>query len=499
MVEFSGYFRMMARDDFGAGSSTLGYQPAQGRLMNETPWLMLGVTTHLMQSENKRDIRSDLFFRVEGGSFRNSDSGFGSLANYRFTLLYLTVENAVFNHSHVQVGSIWYNMGYIGMYDAYVSQLFWETVGLRVGQKIPDKLEYFVAVGDSGYSMQQERLTTNTNFSTVGYNTTPTLGALAKYTWTTSPVKDWFRWAESFQSGAGFQLMLERSPAGSPNAPYQTPGIPYIDVIRGEALQNWLLQNPGLQDYFPNAVNRSSPAWKASLWLGFNLKDRLGPVKLMWNDMSFSFVRKRADRFVDETYNGITKRIYTNDFTDERYEFIFADEMQWQVWKDRLDINLGTIMIFSWDKDNVYKPSEANRNLMTFTVRPQFYITSILHALMEVSYTTEFSTLGNLYREHYDSIEASTAGSPDMRGLEYGDTNRRNSLQLKLGPVLNPNGRGIYNRPTIRLLFGMQLSNVHAAFPNNYSPALNSNNVFSYGEDRHEHYMVSLEVEHWWN
>lgn len=498
-VSFSGYFRMMARDDFGAGSTTLGYQPAQGRLMNETPWLMLGVNTTMIRNEKPNDIKSDLFFRIEGGSFRNADTGFGSLANYRFTLLHLSVENAVVQHSLVQIGTIWYNMGYIGMYDAYVSQLFWETVGIRFGQRIADKLEYFLAVGDSGYSLLQERLNTNTSFPTTGYNSTPTFGGLVKYNWSTSPLKDFFKWAERFETGIGFQMMIERSTLGSPNAPYQTPGIPYEDVIRGEGLKNWLAKNPGLQDYFPTPSNRNSSFWKISFWNGFNIARKFGPVKLNWNDTSVSFARKRPDRYVEETHQGITKKIYVNDFTNKRHELIIADEMQWTLIKDRLDVNLGTIMIFSWDNDNTIKPSEANRNLYTFTVRPQFYFTSILHALLEVSYTTEVSTLGNLYREHFDSIESSTGGSPDNRGLEYGETNMRNTLQVKLGPVLNPNGRGIYNRPTIRLLFGVQLSNVHAAFPNNYVPALNSNNVFNYGKDVNEHYMVSLEVEHWWN
>ena len=86
---------------------------------------------------------------------------------------------------------------------------------------------------------------------------------------------------------------------------------------------------------------------------------------------------------------------------------------------------------------------------------------------------------------------------PDSRGLEMGDASVRNTMQLKGGLVLNPTGLGIYARPSIRLLYGVQYSSAQAAFGNGFSESLGQFNEFPVGSDRHWHHLISLESEGW--
>ena len=85
----------------------------------------------------------------------------------------------------------------------------------------------------------------------------------------------------------------------------------------------------------------------------------------------------------------------------------------------------------------------------------------------------------------------------DTRGLEFGDAAVRNSWQLKTGIVLNPTGFGIYARPSIRLLYGFQYSNQHAAFGNAFVQTLNQFDSFKPTGTIAWHHLVSLESEGW--
>ena len=67
---------------------------------------------------------------------------------------------------------------------------------------------------------------------------------------------------------------------------------------------------------------------------------------------------------------------------------------------------------------------------------------------------------------------------------------------MKLGPVLNPFGEGIFSRPSLRLLYGAQWSNVHNAFGNHFVDSLDDFNVFG-TDERHWHHVIALEAETW--
>ena len=95
-----------------------------------------------------------------------------------------------------------------------------------------------------------------------------------------------------------------------------------------------------------------------------------------------------------------------------------------------------------------------------------------------------------------NSIFSNTEGRPDVRGLEFGDSDTRNTFQLKAGPVLQPTGRGIFNRPSLRFLYGMQYSSQNNAFGNAFVDTIDQYNDFQPVEQR-IHHLVAAEAEVW--
>ena len=94
------------------------------------------------------------------------------------------------------------------------------------------------------------------------------------------------------------------------------------------------------------------------------------------------------------------------------------------------------------------------------------------------------------------AVFANTHGLADSRGFEIGDSDTRDTWQLKAGIVLNPNGRGIFIRPSLRLLYGLQYSSQNQAWGNAFSDSLDQYNIFS-GTERHWHSVIAIEAEAW--
>lgn len=500
---FNSYFRISAQDDFGYNAATLGWSPFYGRLMNETPWMMAQFGYHILRPEKISDPRATFILRLEGGSFRNTDKDSGSLAKFSFTQVYLETENIPVRHFVTVTGSLWYNMGYIGIYDNFTAQVFWETMGIRAGQRY-DKLEYYIGAGDSGYNIYQSRKN-NSDFKHLDYNTIPTLGALLKLNlYKFGFMKPVAGVLPYIQLGVSYQHMWERENSSLPGAPGQTPIILYSDVMRREVLKKFLAENPGQGDFFPFSQSQSANYFRGTFWLGF-AGPQFGPVALRWNDLSIKIERKAPEIGYTETYNGESKDIYISEFTNERYELLIMDEMHWQLIPERLDMNIGLAFGSSWDNDNTVRPDDYNKVSMSAVIRPQFYFNNFLHYLLEVSLAKEISTIGLRYREHHDSVMSNNGlaldgyPAPDTQGLQWGDTDTKYTLQVKTGPVLNPTGRGIYARPSVRLLFGAQYSNVHAAFGNTLVESFDRRNNFRVNKDIHWHYMVRIEAEHWFS
>ncbi|RME03886.1 MAG: hypothetical protein D6805_04945 [Planctomycetota bacterium] len=481
LLEYEGYFRVYARTDFGKGAKTLGWWNLYGRLMNERPWFTFGISQKFLRQRSETDPGVRVYGRIEGDSFRVGDEKQGSLSSFSLTQIYLEVVNIPYRHFVVQLGTLWYNMGYIGIYDWYVAQSFWETVGVRAGMRYRD-MEWFVALGDSGYDVYQRRKQT---FEDAGYDSVPTVGGLFK-------VKLGEVWL-----GSSVMLRYEFGDSASKNAPRQTDSVDYRDVLRGDVLERYLDANPSDPngDFFPASRAVDDFSWRWTFWLGFG-GVRLGGIRLRWNDFSVSLEKKPADQALRFSANGVTKDVYISRFTDERYELLVLDESYWEL-SSRVDMVMGIFFSYAWDGDNRYRPDDQNRLAFSILFRPQIYLTDYFHLLNEVSFAVERSLIGNRYREHFDSLTTNTDGVFDPEGLEWGDTDIKYTLQFKTGLVFNPFGKGIYNRPSIRLLFGVQYSNVHAAFKNSYEESLARQNLFNARKDLHWHYMISLEVEHW--
>lgn len=494
---FNMYFRMSAQDDFGYNSPTLGWGPFYGRLMNETPWLMADFGYHVVRPETPGGERATLFMRIEGGSFRGYNVGQGSLGNFNINHIWLETENVLLKTLVTQTGNLWYNMGYIGIFDNFTSQVFYDTIGFRAGQRTK-WFEYFAGVGDSGWTTYRNR--TYDGWDGHQYATIPTVGGLVKLNLYEFQALKGFsnRFMPKWQIGTTFQMMWERENETLRGAPYQTPNVQYADVMRGEAFKKFMLENPGNADFFPWAQPARGNYWRYTAWTGFGGPE-IGPFKVYWNDLSVRFEKKAPQIAVKETYDGETKDIYISQFTDERYEFSLYDEIQLRLLPNHFDLNMGFGFGKSWDNDNRIRPDDYNMTRYAFVIRPMWYITEHLHYLLELVYAREKSTIGNRYREHFNSIKSNTQGAPDTEGLEWGDTDTKYTYQIKTGFTINPAGRGIYSRPVIRLLYGVQHSNVQAAFGNSFEESLNRRNQFNLNRDIHWHHMARVEVEHWFS
>ena len=184
------------------------------------------------------------------------------------------------------------------------------------------------------------------------------------------------------------------------------------------------------------------------------------------------------------------------DLTDERDVLLLGDEIQLKVIPGRFDIVWAGLYGRHWDGDNEFVPSDHARKYMSTVIRGQVYITDTVHWLTETSIAKEVSLNGNAYREHSDSIFQNTAGLPDTRGLENGDTDTRYTWQGKAGVVLNPLGRGVYTRPSLRFLYGVQYSNQNNAFGNSFVENIDQYNEFG-NVERHWHQVLAIETEVW--
>jgi len=490
----NGYFRVMTRPDLEGGNSRLGYWNLYGRLLNEGPWgaLELGLDV-LPRQPNSSEVWTTLHTKIEGNSFFDADQSMGWLGRYGLTQMYVQAGNVLFDKVVWQLGTLDSYCGDLGLYDMKPAQVFFDTVGLSTRYE-SERWELLLGAGDAGYMTRSavpfdpsfmSRITTPSQYHTIG-----TLGGTARR-----------RISGHAELGAGGQYSYEPAVSGNRYAPHQTdlgPGLTYEDFFRGELVQRFFERNPG--DRIGPPKSESAESWKLVAYLGFG---NAGPLR--WNSAYLSYAKKHPENFRAESYLGKDYTIYVKELTDERYAFVLGNEMQLVLVPGRLDAAWGVLFGFDEDRDLVRgfadspynAPSEANRRYYSTVLRVQAYLSDTVHVLLESSLAREISLQGNLWREHYLSIFQSNAGQSNTLGLEYGDTNERRTFQAKGGLVLNPTGPGIYSRPSLRLLYGVQYSNVHNAFSNRFTDTLDQNDIFYGGEDRHWHQVIALEAEAW--
>ncbi len=464
-----GYFRIMTRPDLQGGDGKLGFYNLYGRLLNEGPYAALELKLDVLQLKpQSSDVWASVHTKIEGGSIGNADPANGSLAQYRLSQLYVKAGNILFDRVTWQLGTLESYFGMLGLYDFRGGQVFHDTVGLS-GRYSHDRFELLLGVGDAGFATRGFQ-----------YSTILTGGGQAK-----------LRLGSHVEVGVGGQYLFEPRVVGNRFAPYATPGLDYENFHRREVVQRYLEENPGQEDLFPKPVPTSSRSFRTHAYLGFG---QLGPIE--WNSLFIEFNRQHPDNFYTERFGGREYTIYITQLTDERFWFSVGNELMLKLVPNRLDAVLAVFYADTLNRDNAIAPGEDNRTVYSAVLRLQLYLTRTVHWLGETSLAQERSKLGNVYREHSDSLFRNTRGVADTRGLEFGDTDTRNTWQLKTGFVLNPTGFGIYTRPSLRLLYGLQYSNQQNAFGNGFVESLDQYNVFVAPEN-HWHSVVAIEAEGW--
>jgi hypothetical protein len=406
--------------------------------------------------------------RIEGGSFAGADANGGNLSNFRATQLFVEAGNILLDRTTWRVGTLDYYPGDLGLYDFRPVEIFSDTVGVSAFYH-GDWIDLLAGMGDAGYDVRGAQ-----------YDTIFSGGFWLKA-----------RPDPHFESGLGFQALYEPSIPGNRYAPYATPSIDYADYLRGEVAQHYFHDNPR-EDQLPLPQARSSTSWKLFGYFGFG---RIGPLR--WSNLYGHVIRLHPLSFATETYLGQTYTLYLHDLTDRRYDIQIGNEMQLTLVPDLLDAAWGVLYGRNLNRANAAGAGEDNRAYASTVLRLQTYATENVHFLFETSLAQEKSLNGNLYREHVDSVFTSTDGLSDPRGLQYGDTDTRNTWQGKAGIVFNPAGRGIYNRPSLRLLYGLQYSNAQAAYANTFSSSLSQDQQFPQPTERHWHSVLALEAEGW--
>jgi len=476
-----GYFRVATRPDLQGGSSKLGYWNVSGRLLNEGPWAALELKLDILQPQpDAHRPWTSVHAKVEGGSLLTTDPARGALGEYRLTQLYALAGDVLLDRVTWQVGTLDTWLGDLGLYDMKPAQIFYETVGAAARYR-GGVLDAMIGVGDSGWFLRG-----------AAYDTIFTVGGLAKLKF------------GGFEVGAGGQLLHEPSIAGDRNAPYTTPGVRFEDYVRDvrtgshEVVDTVAREKFGGIERIPDGAElfdrvRPSPATsgKAVGYIGFG---GLGP--LVWNSFYASLQLRHPDASITESYGGHTYTVYVKDLTDQRWQLLLGNEARFEIIPDWLDAAWGIVYGWNTDRDNTVASGDDNRTFYSTVLRLQGYPAETLHLLAETSLANEISDNGNLYRNHVDSIYASKGGAAEVRGLEFGDASRRTTWQLKVGPVINPTGLGIYARPSILLLYGLQYSTQNNAWGNGFVESLNQYNQFG-NEERHWHHVLALEAEAW--
>jgi hypothetical protein len=458
-----GYLRVMARPDLQGGDGRLGHWNLLGRLMNEGPYAVLDLRYDVLApAPGAAEPAASLHARIEGSGIGPTEGALGlSRAYARATRLGLP-------DTSFQVGTLDQVMGDLGLYDMRPASVLGGVMGAAAIWE-RGRAQVVLGVGDAGFALH------GLDYAAVLASGGTVRVGLGRH----------------LEVGAGGEWRVEPGTPGNVHSPYQTPGMDYEDWVRGEVVTSYLAENPGLEDFFPDPQRRSAASGAAVAYLGFG---DLGPLR--WSAAYGRIERRHPSAPTQEVLGDGFVDLYVTDFTDERFGLLVGNEMRFASSGDRFDLAWGVLYGNDWDQDNDIVPSDFDRSYGSTVLRGQAALTDSVGLLLEGAAALEHSRNGNQWREHADSIFAGTGGLPDSRGLETGDTDERRTVQVKGGPVLQALGPGIWSRPSLRLLYGAQWSNVNVAFGNAFVQTVDQNNAFG-NVEIHVHHLVGLEAEAW--
>jgi hypothetical protein len=459
-----GYVRLLARPDLGGGNGRLGFWNLYGRLLNEGPWVSLDPRMTLLKKSD--GAWSDLHLKLEGPGPLGASGG-GSLAKMALTQAYLRAGERRGGDWTLRLGSLDTWFGDLGLYDMRPASLFQGSVGAALEGK-QGKWSYLLALGDAGFAMLADQ-----------YNAVISAGGAMHYR------------SKRLVVGLGGEYRFEPEVPGKANAPHATPGMKLEDLLRGEVVERFLEGRPGQEDFFPKPEARSNNSFALVGELGFG-----GFKALRWWQSFARFERLHPERSRIENFAGRDFTLYLADLTNERWRATFGSEAQLVLLPKKLDLWWGFLGIWAWDDDNALAPSDHNMQMFSSVLRAQYYLSNRWHLLGEGSLASETSTNGRRWRASARSIEAGTGGMSDSRGLEFGDLETRITKQIKGGLLFSPKGKGLFARPLIRLLYGLQHSNENNAFGNAFETRESNENTFS-PVQRHLHHLIALEAEAW--
>lgn len=469
-TDFAGYFRVMTRPDLAGGDGKLGYWNLYGRLLNEGPYAALELRQDVLRRRPGDDqVWTDLHLKVEGGSIAGADAGNGNLANLRLSQAYAQAGNVLIRDVTWRLGTLEYTYGDLGLYDMRPAQILTDTLGVS-GRYTAGRGDIVLGVGDAGW-----------NIHGTDYNTVISGGGALRFQLVPS----------HFEIGGGAQYWFEPKVVGNRFAPHDTPDVAYEDWVRGEVVEKWLEENPSQEESFPAPTAVDARSWKVVGYVGFG---GFGPVR--WNNFFMNLALLHPEDRTTETVDGRDYDVYVRSLTNERRQLNIGDELQLTLVPDRLDLVVGALFGDYTDGDNDIAPSDYDRTFWSTVARTEVYVTPTVHLLVEGSYANEKSHNGNAYRNHVDSIFENTNGKTDAEGLEYGDSDERTTIQAKGGVVLSPLGPGLWTRPSIRLLYGLQWSSQNNAYGNSFVTTLDQYNDFG-NVERHFHNVLALEAEAW--
>ncbi len=462
-----GYMRVMARPDWMGGNGRLGHWNLYGRLMNEGPYAVLDLRYDVLPPEPGSDApTSSLHARIEGGAVGGAEPTLGNLAGLRLSQLDVEAGRVAGRDWTFRFGTLDFEFGELGLYDMRPASLMVGTVGGAATWRRGDT-EVRLGVGDAGFALHG-----------LAYDAVPTAGLA-------------FRAAlgDHVEIGGGAEGLIQPGVPGNVYAPYQTPGMAYEDWIRGTVVSSFVAENPALAEMFPDPSPRDAMSGGVVAYLGFG---DVGPLR--WSATYASYRRVHPTlRSVEATDDGDVD-LYVTAFTDDRTRLVVGHESR--LGFGIVEVAVGGLFGDDRDGDNQIAPTDHDRIYGSGVVRTQVALRPTVALLVETSLAREWSRNGAMWREHADSIFASTDGLPDADGLEMGDTDTRDTWQGKGGFVLQPLGPGLWSRPSLRLLYGVQQSNVNVAFGNGFVETVDANDAFG-NVEIHTHHLVALEAEAW--